>query len=108
MNGLKRIIHKIRCAFWKREAGTRIENVHAVGHSLGAHLVSYIGSAVKDLKQGKLGRITGLDPAGPHFENTDPRVRLDPEDALFVDVFHTNGVPLATGGQALNFYSPNR
>ena len=33
----------------------------------------------------------GLDPAGPYFENTDPSVRLDPTDALFVDVIHTDG-----------------
>jgi hypothetical protein len=33
----------------------------------------------------------GLDLAGPYFENTDPRVRLDPADALFVDVIHTDG-----------------
>jgi hypothetical protein len=33
----------------------------------------------------------GLDPAGPYFENTDPRVHLDPTDALFVDVIHTDG-----------------
>jgi len=33
----------------------------------------------------------GLDPAGPYFENTDPKVRLDPTAALFVDVIHTDG-----------------
>ncbi len=35
--------------------------------------------------------LIGLDPAGPYFENTDPTVRLDPTDALFVDVIHTDG-----------------
>ncbi|CAG0901835.1 unnamed protein product [Darwinula stevensoni] len=85
-------------AFLAREAGTRMEEVHVVGHSLGAHMASYIGSTLKDMGVGRLGRITGLDPAGPHFENADPRVRLDPEDALFVDVIHTDGTPLAAGG----------
>ncbi len=32
-----------------------------------------------------------MDPAGPYYENTDPKVRLDPTDALFVDVIHTDG-----------------
>ncbi|CAG0892715.1 unnamed protein product [Darwinula stevensoni] len=85
--------------FGKREAGTRIEEVHVVGHSLGSHLASYIGSTLKDMGWGNLGRITGLDPAEVHFEYADPRVRLDPEDALFVDVVHTDASPLAIGGK---------
>ena len=33
---------------------------------------------------------TGLDPAGPLFEDEHPAVRLDPTDAQFVDVLHTD------------------
>lgn len=36
---------------------------------------------------------TGLDAAGPYFENTDPVVRLDPTDADFIDVIHTDTQP---------------
>ena len=43
----------------------------------------------------------GMDPAGPYFENTDPEVRLDPTDALFVDVMHTNAGSLALGGRSI-------
>lgn len=40
----------------------------------------------------------GLDPAGPLFTNTDPSVRLDPTDALFVDGIHSDAVPLHDAG----------
>jgi len=41
-----------------------------------------------------LGRITGLDPAEPYFQGTPPIVRLDPTDAKFVDVIHTDGASI--------------
>lgn len=31
-----------------------------------------------------------LDPAGPQFTGTPPEDRLDPTDAQFVDVLHTD------------------
>lgn len=52
----------------------------------GAHIAGYAGARTQNL-----GRITGLDPAGPYFENTDTVVRLDKTDAKFVDVIHTDG-----------------
>lgn len=36
----------------------------------------------------------GLDPAEPCFEGTPELVRLDPSDAQFVDVIHTDGAPI--------------
>ncbi|CAF4175206.1 unnamed protein product, partial [Rotaria sp. Silwood2] len=66
--------------------GAKAADFHVIGHSLGSHVSGYVGKRVAGL-----GRISGLDPAGPYFENTDPVVRLDPTDALFVDVIHTDG-----------------
>ncbi|XP_071118191.1 pancreatic lipase-related protein 2-like [Haliotis cracherodii] len=74
---------------------TNSESVHfhIIGHSLGAHVAGYAGEIVKDL-----GRISGLDPAEPFFEDTPPQVRLDPTDASFVDVIHTDdGTILSLG-----------
>ncbi|XP_041357545.1 pancreatic triacylglycerol lipase-like [Gigantopelta aegis] len=62
------------------------DNFHLVGHSLGAHVAGYAGEKVNNMS-----RITGLDPAEPYFQDTDPVVRLDPTDAKFVDVIHTDG-----------------
>lgn len=60
-------------------------NFHIIGHSLGAHICGYAGERIPGL-----GRITGLDPAGPDFTDTDKVVRLDPTDAVFVDNIHSD------------------
>ncbi|XP_019643576.1 PREDICTED: pancreatic lipase-related protein 2-like [Branchiostoma belcheri] len=67
---------------------TRAEekDMHIIGHSLGAHVAGYAGERLN----GRLGRITGLDPAYPFFEDKPPEVRLDTTDAIFVDVIHTD------------------
>jgi len=59
---------------------------HIIGHSLGAHTAGYAGARVEGL-----GRITGLDPAEPYFQWLHTSIRLDPSDAKFVDVIHSNG-----------------
>lgn len=65
--------------------GLRAEDVHLIGHSLGAHTAGYAAERIPGV-----GRITGLDPAYPYFQEMSPKVRLDPTDATFVDVIHTD------------------
>ncbi|XP_028404600.1 pancreatic lipase-related protein 2-like [Dendronephthya gigantea] len=65
------------------------DKIHLIGFSLGAHISGYAGK--RCLSKGcVLNRITGLDPAGPLFEDDSPVVRLDRGDAEFVDVIHTD------------------
>ncbi|XP_037029466.1 pancreatic triacylglycerol lipase-like [Bradysia coprophila] len=66
--------------------GLKPEDVHLIGHSLGAHTAGYAGERIPGI-----GRITGLDPAEPYFQGMGSSVRLDPTDAKFVDVIHTDG-----------------
>lgn len=75
--------------FLVAETGLKTENIHFLGHSLGAHVAGNTGSLITS---GRLGRITGLDPALPGFHLlTSDKTRLDPTDAIFVDIIHSCG-----------------
>jgi len=67
--------------------GASYDKFHILGASLGAHVAGYVGYYT----QGKVSRITGLDPSGPLFHAVPASDRLDPSDAKFVDVIHTAG-----------------
>lgn len=75
---------------------------HMIGHSLGAQICGFAGYYI-----GSLGRITGLDPAGPCFGSdshsgrardiassdgslSHGKRRLSPESAEFVTALHTD------------------
>ncbi|KAH9526200.1 hypothetical protein DERF_000300 [Dermatophagoides farinae] len=66
---------------------------HLIGFSLGAHVAGFAGQEITNIS-----RITGLDPASPLFEGYPANVRLDPSDAKFVDVIHSNGDGFIRGG----------
>ncbi|XP_039770277.1 lipase member H [Ornithorhynchus anatinus] len=66
--------------------GASLDSIYMIGVSLGAHISGFVGQ----MYNGTLGRITGLDPAGPLFNGKPPEDRLDPTDAQFVDVIHSD------------------
>ncbi len=72
----------------QRQTGLSLNDVHLIGHSLGAHISGYCAKRFNPIQ---VARVTGLDPASPYFEGCPPIVRLDASDAVYVDIIHTNG-----------------
>ncbi|CAL8102383.1 unnamed protein product [Orchesella dallaii] len=68
------------------------KRIHLVGHSLGAHIASYVGKSI-----GNVYQITALDPAFPLFEGFPSPIRLHKEDAKHVLIFHSNIGPWGLG-----------
>ncbi|XP_039962015.1 vitellogenin-3-like [Bactrocera tryoni] len=67
-----------------------LENIHLIGHSLGAHIVGATGRYFNE-KTGKfVPRITGLDPAKPCFNEGHVLSGLQRGDAKFIDIIHSN------------------
>lgn len=69
-----------------KNLGADLDAFWLIGHSLGAHTMGFVGTRVPGI-----GRITGMDPAEPYFEGHHVDSRLDPSDATYVDVIHTDG-----------------
>ncbi|XP_058794380.1 uncharacterized protein LOC131666051 [Phymastichus coffea] len=80
--------------------------LYFVGHSLGAHICAHASYKIQQLEKDDavkwtVFRITGLDPAQPCFKTADPSLRLDKDDAEYVDVIHSNGRQLIFLGLGL-------
>merc|ERR1712018_796293 len=79
----------------KKAKASKLQKIHLIGHSLGSHVMGQAGKQIKADHDVKIGRITGLDPAAPAFyteksKGTYSKKSLHKNDALYVDVFHTN------------------
>ncbi|XP_053660985.1 phospholipase A1 VesT1.02-like [Anopheles marshallii] len=72
----------------QQHMGLVMENVYIIGHSLGAHIA---GIAGKQIQNGQLHTIIALDPALPLFSIRQQDHRIAHQDAMYVEVIHTNG-----------------
>ncbi|XP_053930032.1 lipase member H isoform X7 [Cuculus canorus] len=98
--------------------GASLDSLHMIGVSLGAHISGFVGQMFDGalgritgkpflpsalFLRGQLLRVSctggmprarlcvaGLDPAGPLYRGKPPSERLDPTDAQFVDVIHSD------------------
>ncbi|XP_050329624.1 vitellogenin-1-like [Bactrocera neohumeralis] len=67
-----------------------LENIHLMGHSLGAQIMGATARHFTRLTGKQIPRITGFDPAGPCFDYGQRQTTLSASDAAFVDIIHTN------------------
>ncbi|CAL8092219.1 unnamed protein product [Orchesella dallaii] len=84
-----RFIYEVR----RNNVVPSLDRIHLIGHSLGAHVSGEAGRTLQvelSPEENQVGRITGLDPANPHFEDKTHEHRLDGSDAKFVDIIHTS------------------
>ncbi|KAK4886939.1 hypothetical protein RN001_003210 [Aquatica leii] len=75
----------------RKQAEISSSHIHIIGHSLGGQMCGLIGQKYFRRTKEKIDRLTGLDPAGPLYENKPIDKRIDSTDAVFVDIYHTNG-----------------
>ncbi|CRK90501.1 CLUMA_CG004131, isoform A [Clunio marinus] len=70
----------------KKEVNLNYKDVTLIGFSLGGHVAGMTG---KSLISGKIGKIIGIDPAGPLFNVSDVEHRLSPLSAEYTECSHT-------------------
>ncbi|CAF4847186.1 unnamed protein product [Pieris macdunnoughi] len=75
--------------------GLDLKRVHLMGHSLGSHLMGHAGKQTTK-QQKPVGRITGLDPAGPLYDSPTLLHPLRETDAIFVVGIHSDPVVYGT------------
>ncbi|KAF5281605.1 hypothetical protein FQR65_LT02925 [Abscondita terminalis] len=75
-----------------KDAKRKDSSICLIGHGVGAHIAGYVGHTQP------VSKIIGLDPTGPYFENMPTMVRLDPSDAHWVEVIHTDAFSARSQG----------
>ncbi|XP_034474761.1 phospholipase A1 member A [Drosophila innubila] len=68
--------------------GVQPDDLHFIGYSVGAHIAGLVANFLKP-EEGKIGRITALDPTIFFYAGANNSRDLDTSDAHFVDVMHT-------------------
>jgi pancreatic triacylglycerol lipase len=74
--------------FLNSAGGMNFNSLSIIGHSLGAHVAGMCG---KNVQNGRIQTIIGLDPGAPLFSINEPGERLDFNDAQYVEGIVTNG-----------------
>jgi predicted esterase len=83
-----------RIADWMKDKGIAPSRTVISGHSLGAQIAAFAGSACARPERfdEPIAAILAADPAGPHFERKPPEGRLSRDDAGQVIVVHATEV----------------
>lgn len=82
---ISQLIHYIT----RHPRGVSPDYMHFIGYSVGAHISGLVANYIKP-SEGKIGRITGLDPTIFVYAGSNNSKDLDPSDAHFVDILHSS------------------
>ncbi|KAF2883706.1 hypothetical protein ILUMI_22456 [Ignelater luminosus] len=95
---IAKVLGKFLC-YLQTDLNVSLSEIHVLGHSMGGQMAGFVGQETQKQCGVHIGRISGLDPAGPLYQGLDESRRLDESDAVFVDVIHTNE-------RILGYYGP--
>jgi len=74
--------------------GLKIEDIHGIGFSFGAHVINAMATELNDIGLGKIDRLTLLEPGCKvPKHNIDGKTQfglIHKDDASFVDAYHTS------------------
>ena len=75
------------------EFGLKVEDIHCIGFSYGAHVVANASKELQKLGLCRIPRITAMDPGRHGFDQESAdSIRLCKEDADLVDIIHTSRI----------------
>lgn len=84
------LVGQVIVDIYYNDYGANLSSIELIGHSLGAHIAGFAGNYIQSTLNQSVGKIVGLDPAGPLYQFQEEDERLSPDDADLVVAIHSD------------------